>query len=654
MSVNPLYFPFQGGLDLISPAIGADPGSMAECLNFEVAVGGGYRRIDGVERFDGQSRPHEGGTGWEDVSFTDPWVEDGETMYPETVAEGDLGGYAELHLPLRGRSLEGITIPAGGFSILCHDANVATYIEGTFDTTQSFLDTLVGDVADVADAWVDDVEDELVIQSTVPTLWTVIPRLEILQMAGEVYVGDSKEDRREAIQAPPGTGPVRGVFFFHGACIVARDGDDDKSYLYRSTPDGWESIPVESERLGGATYHGVVNNFTANPADEALYLADGRNKAIEIKGFASPETMVALDIPITVTRGAVELFPRRLAAHANHLFMSFEGGWLQYSGIGDPFSDDPNDGAGGIGYGGEITNLWPLKDEALAVTLIDDVKVLYGTSHADWEQSGLPVVGDSVGAYTNGITAAGSTVLIDKSGMHMMESTNAYGNFSTGAISTPIQPLMSSLAPSVVAIVPLRDRGQFRVYFTNGAFITLTMVNGRAIGFGYGKLPFQITCVDHGELDGEERTFLGSTDGMVYEADVGTSFDGEPIEASLRLHYNNAKSPRQNKRWRKAVIELKAPLAFEMKCHAVFNYGGAEQSAPDQQQMVGITNAAGLWNVDEWETFRWNGSDLSEGEMSILGHGRNISLMFHCESDDIPAFTLEGCTLHYSPRRLVR
>jgi hypothetical protein len=91
-----------------------------------------------------------------------------------------------------------------------------------------------------------------------------------------------------------------------------------------------------------------------------------------------------------------------------------------------------------------------------------------------------------------------------------------------------------------------------------------------------------------------------------------------------------------------------------MKCHAVFNYGGMEQSAPDQQQMVGITNAAGLWNVDEWETFYWNGNDLSEGEMSVRGHGRNISLMFHCEGDDIPPFTLEGCTLHYSPRRLVR
>ena len=654
MSVQPVFFPFQGGLDLISPAMAANPGSMAECLNFEVDVGGGYRRIDGYERFDGKSPPHTGGTGWEDVDYTEPPSYEDEPVPFDPVAEGPLGGYAELRIPLYGRPLAQTEILSNGFAILCHDANIATYFGGYFATIEGLTHEIEYKVAEVESAWYDAETDELVIRSTVPLLWSVTPRLELLQWTARYYVGDSVDDRREAIQAPPGVGPVWGTFFFHGTCITARNGEDGKSYIYRSTPSGWEGVPIPSERLGDAFYHGVVFNFTANPADEALYLADGKNKALEIKGFAYPEIMTAADIPTTVTRGALEFFPQRLAAHSNHLFMSFEGGWLQYSGIGDPFSSSVDEGAGGIGYGAEITNIRPLKDDALAVTLMDDIKILYGSSHADWQQSGLPVVGDSVGAYPNGMEAAGMTILLDKGGLHAMEATSAYGNFATGALSTPIQPMIANLAPSIMAIVPLRDRGQFRLYFQTGEFITMTVVGGQPAGFGYGKLPFRISSVAHGEFDGKERTFIGAEDGWVYEADVGASFDGEPIEAALRLHYHNAGNHRQNKRWRKAVLELKTPVQFPMKCHAVFNYGGAEQSAPDQQQMVGITGAAGIWNVDEWESFYWLGRDVSEGEMSILGHGRSISLMFHCEGADIEPFILEGCSLHYSPRRLVR
>ncbi len=42
-----------GGLDLNSPAGAAKPGTLHDCLNYEVTTRGGYSRILGVERFDG-------------------------------------------------------------------------------------------------------------------------------------------------------------------------------------------------------------------------------------------------------------------------------------------------------------------------------------------------------------------------------------------------------------------------------------------------------------------------------------------------------------------------------------------------------------------------------------------------------------------------
>ncbi len=51
---------FEGGLDLESSSLTVQPGRMRACKNFEVDKLGGYTRIQGYERFDGQPAPSEG------------------------------------------------------------------------------------------------------------------------------------------------------------------------------------------------------------------------------------------------------------------------------------------------------------------------------------------------------------------------------------------------------------------------------------------------------------------------------------------------------------------------------------------------------------------------------------------------------------------
>jgi hypothetical protein len=48
---------FAGGLDLTTPTLRLQAGALRDCLNFEVGMFGGYSRIDGYERVDGQAAP---------------------------------------------------------------------------------------------------------------------------------------------------------------------------------------------------------------------------------------------------------------------------------------------------------------------------------------------------------------------------------------------------------------------------------------------------------------------------------------------------------------------------------------------------------------------------------------------------------------------
>lgn len=60
---QPLYsvVPFRRGLQLEDTPLQIPPGSMIACRNFGVKTGGGYYRVKGYERFDGQTAPSAGG-----------------------------------------------------------------------------------------------------------------------------------------------------------------------------------------------------------------------------------------------------------------------------------------------------------------------------------------------------------------------------------------------------------------------------------------------------------------------------------------------------------------------------------------------------------------------------------------------------------------
>ena len=57
--VKTLYFPFDGGLNLVDPPLSTPDGMLLGVSNYELRVRGGYRRIGGIERFDGHDSPSE-------------------------------------------------------------------------------------------------------------------------------------------------------------------------------------------------------------------------------------------------------------------------------------------------------------------------------------------------------------------------------------------------------------------------------------------------------------------------------------------------------------------------------------------------------------------------------------------------------------------
>jgi len=76
--------------------------------------------------------------------------------------------------------------------------------------------------------------------------------------------------------------------------------------------------------------------------------------------------------------------PGHIEAHLKYLFLSFPGGSLQHSGIGDPTSWSVITGAGELGIGDEITGLQKTAKSVMAVFSRNSTHLLNGTSPQDW------------------------------------------------------------------------------------------------------------------------------------------------------------------------------------------------------------------------------------------------------------------------------
>lgn len=651
--VRAQFVSLRGGLDLVTPIGQVNPGAASEMRNYEVSTTGGYRRVDGYERLDGRAAPHLGNpVGYAPrVNLKDNMGEGPEAEYPVYVQGRRLLEPAVLRIPLASLDLDlGQRFDyVNQFALSINDSAVAHYLIGQYPDAQSLFAAIEA-LPGIEEASL--VEDTIEIRTGVeppdgghPSLALLAADFEQINPIEE----DTTETRREAIEPLPGEGPVRGVAMFQGRVIASRDAGE-QNFLYVATDEGWAGLTLPASRIAGGALRFATGNFSGNPGDEALYVVDGRNPVLEIKG----ESLTVTEIPDCRTVvGALTLYPHLVAIHKGHLFVGYPAGSVQHSGIGDPFAWDVDAGAGEIALGQPLVEIAGLPGDALGLFTRESVRVLYGTSAADWTVETVGNAIDGVQVIPNTVQTLGEPLFADNLGVRALATVSAYGNFRMSTATALVQPLYDQMRGGLRCSVISRNKNQYRLFGEGGACLILTSNGQQLLGVGYAQYGFEPVCAAFGpDAQGNERIVVGAEDGFVYDMDVGDSFDGEPIDAALQLHFNHLGTPRNQKRFRKAVFDMDVPVAFDMRANLIFNYGGADH-AQHLEGVADITGSHGLWNVDDWGHFRWGGQQMSEGEIDITGSGRNLSILLYTKGI-VPAYELNGLTLHYSVRRLER
>jgi len=694
---------YPGGLDLTTPSLALHPGALRDVLNYECALNGGYTRIAGYERVDGQAAPSSASyiIGQVDAFTTVPAV--GARIRQTTT--GATGYVAAVYNQVDAKYM------------------VVTKVTGTFE---------VGDTIYVETGNPLTVTTSLTVTGTlqVPTLEVVGTAVEtsvsISALQSAQYTAAAADIYRTAIGPVPGSGAVLGV------CAITFD-TTDQVFAFRADPtgtyvrvfktstSGWVEVPLhctvaftagngveptEGEMLSQGTVAATVKrvvwqsgswagtaagimvvtspsggqftagtattpsgstvtlggaasqivllpgghfefakaNFSGQRTTQRIYGCDGVNDAFEFDG-----TILA-PIPIGVT-------PTHIAAHRNHLFLSY-GSSLAFSGDGEPYKFLSVDGGGEMALGDTVNAMLTLPGNqtspALGVWMHQNTSVIYGTGQGTFQAVPFNAGGGGRPFSAQNLFDA---FVMDSLGVVTFQTTFNFGNFQSSTLTRNIMPFIERERVRQIASTISRNKGQYRLFFSDGYGLWMTFANQTYLGATTVLFPNPVFCCDEDtNWDGEEVAYFGSSDGQgyVYQLDKGTSFDGAAIDAYITPAWDALKSPRVRKRFRAASIEVQSDGYATFSYGYQLGYGTPTITQPTPQSYTSSFTPPPLWDSFVWDNFIWDGRTLAPTDVDMVGTAENVQVTIRSTSAILPPFTINSLIYHWSPRRGIR
>jgi hypothetical protein len=149
----------------------------------------------------------------------------------------------------------------------------------------------------------------------------------------------------------------------------------------------------------GGDYEFLSHNFYGASNLSRVYGVNGVGPAFEYDSVA--QSLTPIDTGMAVDT------PNHLAAHRGSLFLSFPGGSIQFSQVGEPLTFNPVVGAGEIGVGSDVTALISANTTTLGILARDSVSILQGNDSSDYL---LSVLTDEAGAKPNSARKLGDVI----------------------------------------------------------------------------------------------------------------------------------------------------------------------------------------------------------------------------------------------------
>ena len=644
-------FEFAGGLytNLSPLQLGNKfPGSARILRNFEPSIEGGYRRIEGFDKYDDAYIPPYGDALVQGSSqsgttlnianlYTEP--QDGDTF---TIA-GVSGTYT---IDTAGVSYSSANKTATLTLTTSLDSSPADQAAITFSNN---TDTVEGIVYFSSRAIA--FRNDNLYEST-GSGWSRIntPDYGTVLVDGGSQTGGSLD-----VDGLTGTPQVGDTFTVAGI---------EKVYTITG------AVTVSS---GSATLT-ITPNLASSPADNAAvtFLSTSRedgnkhrwakyrfastNKIIFTDGTNPPAyydgtTFVSIDDAPANVIGA-----EHVTVYKNHVFFGKDT-YLNFTAPYDEDNFNAGDGAGEIDVGSNITGLIVFRDQLI---IFCEQKILRLTGNTVADFTLLPITDDIGCIETDTIQeVGGDLIFLAPDGLRMLSGTERIGDFGLAVISKVIQSEFENFITrsTSYASVVIREKSQYRIlgYSTNiTADSALGILGTQFSGQGgsdmaWSELRGIKAYVAYSIYTGTTETILfANDDGYVYQMESGNSFDGDDILATFSTPFVAInEDPRIRKTFYKLFLyaDPQGSVTTNVSLKYDFDTEGAIQPVPIE--LSNTTGTVGFYGDAVFGTTSYGTKLKKLFGTQVIGSGFTVSLQFVSEGTD-PPFSLDAATLEYA------
>jgi hypothetical protein len=624
------------------------PGSARSLINFEPSVEGGYRRIEGYEKFDENFVP----------AYGEPLVQ----------GSGQTGTSLDI-ANIFVTPVEGDTLTIAGVDET-YTVSAVTFNSATKTATLTLTTTLDSSPADKAAVVFSNNTSDLikgVIYFKQKAL--VYRNADLWKSSGAGWVKINKPDYGTVlVNGGSQTGTTLNV---DGLTGVPQVGDTfsvvgiEKVYTITS------AVTV----TGGATALTISPTLAASPADNAAitflstdrssggkhrfvrYNFSGSSRIMGVDGTNAPfryddTTFIALNSAPSDVLGA-----NHVAEFKGHLFFA-KGNQLSFTA---PYTDtDFNvaNGAGTITIPHNITGLIVFREQ-LIIFSTSKIHRLVGNTVSDFT---LQPISLDIGCIREDTIqeVGGDIAFLGPDGIRLLSATERIGDFGLAVASRPIQSETSRVvnANTSFASCVIRAKNQYRMF---GFSATITRdsaagilgtqfadqtAQGMAWAETRGILVYVADSVYSNELQSEIITFA-NRDGYVYRMEVGSSFDGGRILALYSTPFFSVSDPRLRKTFYKLTtyIDPRGSITGSVTPKLDFDEPSVAQPKP-----IGLTNdteIAAIYGTSVYGLSVYGNKLRYAFNSQLIGSGFTFSLQYTFNSID-PAFSLDAITIEYT------
>lgn len=685
MTVRAEYVPFAGGLDLISSSVTAAPGTLMGVQNFERVFGKqGYRRIDGYERFDGQPEPHKAlpqsmqfKNGSSEIAPDDvicTTLAEGVVLRVDvesgSLAGGDAAGEiifaasfgqwvpnTDIHIGTSSGPVHAKTDSASGDYVEPNQDLRRAYHKAAMSARRALIGKVPGDGPVRGVAVFKDVVLALrdasggktaALYKSSASGWVLLkagllPGGRLASVVGN-FSGDTK---KLALYMVDG---VNGLMWFDGAALN-----------FGPPVFGSEATSTSSLTVGtGAQTVTVVEAARSWQNGDALVMLGSGGEIM--RGDVTSYTHPTLVLNVTSVEGSgtvaawriskqdAEDRPYLVTAHKDHLFLAYRRGQLQTSDLGKPLDYTGTDAAL-FGLGDEITGLQPMRGGVLGVFCETKIFLLQGSTSQDWQ---LEQHSQDVGAKLHTVQdSGGNALMLAPRGLVSLQATQTFGGFEPAVWSRGVTPYLETHKAKPIGARMVQGKYQYRLYHEDGSVLVSCVLSAGAVvqpknvEITLTKLQHLPTCTTDGVWQGERVMLFGTQDGWVMREDVGPSFDGDVVRATLVLRFLHFKMPSNRKRFHKISMEVSSNNSASVQFAQVFDGadGVYERSALHGADLLG---QGGAWGSAQWDSFAWSRPLEGVIEKKVDGIGRNMALILLSDSDIDEPVSLQGMMVHYA------